>query len=490
MTGKIKSFLGQFGSVYGDTPLTFPQLDIEKIKDRLNLKQLGEDRGNKNLPPADTKALDDIEQRIVTFIEDEVKDSKERYYDNQRSFEDRISKLNSLGYTGKVESIAVLAEGDFENHIHKTKDELYTARRTVTEIENDLNNFKKKNRLDRSARYPESRLWYFAIAAFLLVVETYINGMFFAKGHEMGIVGGFFTAFIPSLLNVSLGCCFGHIAFRLAINCHWLKRTFGLFLCLLMPALIFAVNLATAHYRTAMIGLMGEDAAKIALENLLSAPFMLSDIESWLLFATGCLFSLIATLDFWAMDDHYFHFGKISRHHHQKMEDYANMKAGILEELEEIRDIRLKELDEAYSLVTSRYSEANSIFDAQRRWSVLFKEHIGHLESVGRALLAFYRTNNISARTDKPPKHFQQEWKMERHELPAPSVDFLKILNDFQAESSTAQDIYAKCVNRIGATYHAAIVAYQTIDQLNPEEFNKWLTGTAQDAEKELASAA
>ena len=49
----------------------FPELNIEKIKDDLDLEKEGRARGEKNTPPSTSDALDDIEHGVIAAIEAE-----------------------------------------------------------------------------------------------------------------------------------------------------------------------------------------------------------------------------------------------------------------------------------------------------------------------------------------------------------------------------------------------------------------------------------
>lgn len=491
---KMKSIFGKLGSSYEAVALTLPQLDIEKVKAKFRLKEEAAMRGKANVPATDAVHFDDIEQKIVSRIGDEVKSATEAYYDHIRSFEERINRLHAAGHVGTLENIALTAEGDFESLVRRDATSLYIARAAVTSRETDLEKFKQENDLARSAHYPDSRFLYIAIAAFLITIETGINGMFFAQGHELGLLGGGFTALIPSLLNVCAGYYMGNFACRLSIHKGALKRFGGIVLCFALPILIFAMNLLIAHYRSAMMDIGNEGsarAAKTALETFIAAPFQLHDVESWLLLATGCLFFLIASLDFWKMDDPYPHFGEISRDHDRKLHEYAGLKESSLEELADLRDDSLERLEDASNLVNSKINEANVIVDSQTRWKLLFAEHLDHLESAGRELLAFYRTANSMKRTAPPPAYFLDQWSLPRPTLPEAGINFVKVLNGFQEETVGLQEAYSACATRIGKAYKQALTEYRTIEQLKPEELKEWLKeGAMADGESGLATAA
>lgn len=490
MSGKdnIKSIIGHLASKHTSSPLTFPQLDVEKLKVKLNLKDIALERGAQNLPSVDDNSGDDVEQRIVNFLNDEIAEATEGFYDNQRAFEVRINELTSLGSIGKIDAISTLASSDFKAQIHQRQDQLYHARANVTAAEQDIIKFKEKNGLDQTARYPENKAIYITVVVLLMVIETVFNGQFFAKGHDLGMVGGFFTAFIPSLLNVLLGLGIGNFALRLINNINAKKRVMGGLMLFCLVSIVAVMNLAVAHYRSAMVGMV-EDADQQALENFLSSPFSLGEVESWLLMLMGITFCTVATIDFWKMDDPYSGYGAISRAHKVSLTNYASMKFDAIEDLQELRDTRIEELDTAFSQISSRYNEANAIFDSQRRWQTLFKVHLDHLEGVGRDLVGYYRNTNQIARTEKAPAYFHTEWSMEKKPLPPPNVDFSKILADFQTEGTQAQRVYSKCNKQIADAFDKALTQYQTIDQLQPEEFNKWLTSKTVNAESNLATA-
>lgn len=490
----IKSAVGRLGSNYETASLTFPTLDVEKIKQKFCLSDEAISRGKSNLPLKNATNFDDVEQKIVSFIDSEINKATESYHDHMVSFEQRINRLHAAGHVGTIENIAMKAEGDFSALVRRDADSLHTAKVAVKNSEIDLQRFKRDNRLDRSAHYPESRFLYFAIAFMLIMIETGVNGYFFAKGHEMGILGGGFIALIPSFLNMLTGYYLGNFGCRLAIHRSISKRSAGIFLCFVLPLWCIGFNFLIAHYRTAMANIIDADvgdAAHIAIQTFLSEPLNLPDVESWLLLITGCTFVLIATLDFWKMDDPYPGFGERARDHDKKLQYYAHLKEDSLDELNELRDENLEELEEASNLLNVKVNEANTIVDSQNRWKILFAQHLTHLEDAGRQLLAYYRTQNITTRTEESPAYFNKQWIIQKPVLTDTSIDFTATLSAFQSEAKAMKEIYSSCVKRISDGFQKALQEYKTIEQLKPEELQEWhAANVAADAEEKLAAAA
>lgn len=489
-----QSVVGRLGSNYEAVALTFAPLNIDKVKQKLRLKEEAQSRGRSNLPPKAATNFDDVEQKIVSNIDTEIHKATESYHDHMVSFEQRINRLHAAGHVGTIENIAMKAEGDFAALVRRDASSLHTAKVAVKDSEMDLRNFKKDNNLNRSARYPESRFLYFAIAFLLVTIETGVNGYFFAKGHEMGMLGGGFVALIPSFLNVLTGYYLGNYGCRLAIHKSALKRYAGILMCGVLPLWCFGFNLLIAHYRTAMAGMIDADmgdAAHIAIETFSATPFSLEDVESWLLLITGCTFALIATLDFWKMDDPYPGFGERARDHDKKLELYAHLKEDSLAELKDLQDENFEALEEASNLLNAKVNEANTIVDSQSRWKILFAQHLNHLEDAGRQMLAYYRTQNMTTRTDEAPSYFNDQWNITKPVLAETSIDFTAALSGFQSEADTMREIYSSCVKRISDGFQKALQEYQTIEQLKPEELGQWLgTNVAASAEENLSAAA
>lgn len=466
--GNIKNLFAG-GVLYSPAASSFTQIDTNKVKSRFRLKEFGEERGGNDLPETNAKGFDDVEQKIITFIESEANLAKETYYDNIKTYENRISSLSSEGHVGVMEQIALTAEGDFKAITLRDETGLYNAREAVISRKKELEDFKSKNNLMRPARYPKSRFLFYSIAMLLIVFETSINGMFFAQGHELGLLGGGFTAFIPSFLNVILGYFLGNIGLRLLNHIKSIKKAFGLLVLIISLSLVFIINLAIAHYRTAMLmtDVSGsEQAAETALQSFLSSPFELQNIESWLLFLMGWVFFLIATFDFWKMDDPYLNYGDVAREHDKKLSDYADLKDESLQELQDIRSSSVEDLDNASNLVNAKLNEANAIIDAEKRWKHLFKDHIDHLQNVGAELISYYRNCNRQNRKTKAPKRFDKPWILNTEKIKASDLSADKIIKQFEKEAVDNKKAYSKYTNKITSSYSKALDKYKTIEQL------------------------
>ena len=464
----FKGVIDKLEPTEGLFPSTFSRVDPEKLKTKLKLKDEAESRGKNNLPLEDAVNFDDVEQKIISAVDHEIKSSKDIYCDNYRSYENRINSMSSLGYKGEFESIVSAAETDFKTQFHQKRDELHNTRSRVALFDEYLKKFKKENDITRPAIYPEGRYQAYGIAAFLMIFETGLGGSFFAEGDALGLTGGFFKAGIPSFLNTIFSFFLANYGFRLISNKNFLRKSIGALVCFVATALIVSVNLFVTHFRSAVMA-MSDSPESAAMKSFYDSPFLLQDANSLLLLLLGIVCALIATRGFWKQDDPYFSYGEIDREHKKKMDDYTDMKSSALEELEIDRNRKLNDLKVKLNQITNRYKETQSILDAQKRIKNLYLEHLDHLEGVGNILLKYYQNINISQRSEKYPKYSNQEWKIEKV-LPIESaIDFGKVLESFRVDSDGAQISYARCADLINKAYGEVSTYYQTIDQLKLE---------------------
>lgn len=465
---KVKAIFGGLGSSYATSPLTFPELDIQKIKKKMRLKEEGTQRGKDSLPRTDSSDLDDVELQIISTINEEVRSATEAVHDHLESFQHRMQNMHGVGHVARMEQITLAAEGSFAAKVLGRKAELFTTREGVTNIKASFESFKKKYSLTGDATYPDSRFLHISIVALLVSLETYFNGSFLAKGDEGGLFSSITLAFAFSAINATLGFFLGHYALRLYIHPDKAKKYSGIFLCTLIPLLMLGVNLLLSWLRTTMANLgegevLTEAMKKIEWHSLFAS---LNNPDSLLLFCAGIMCCLIITIDFWKMDDPFPGFGAISREYKSKIDHYADMKSAILEELEEIQAQSHQELDQTLNNVSAMSSESGAVFDAQNRWRRLYSSHLDQLEDAAKQLLGYYRTANMAARKSDPPAHFQQSWKLQRPSLPEPDASFMSALGSIQSETKNVQKTHIECLKRISGAYNRALNEYQTIEQL------------------------
>src|ERR1700733_9539085 len=207
----------------------FPELDLEKIKNDLNLANEGRARGEKNLPPSNSPMFDDVEHRIITLVETEQKRQQQSFSDQLNTYHQSITSLDLENEAINISGAAQRASTEFVVKVDEGKSTLFTLWRNVCMIENQWNDFRKKHGLHYPADYPISRLWNFAILIVILATESVLNGSFLARGLETGYIGGVIQAFVIAAINVFFGVFLGDVIARHLFHRNYMLRALAIF---------------------------------------------------------------------------------------------------------------------------------------------------------------------------------------------------------------------------------------------------------------------
>jgi len=414
--------LGKFDSKKGADLLAqgFGALDLEQIKDDLKLVKEGRARGEKNLPPAASEILDDIEHKIIATIEAEQRHQQQALNDQLNVYHQHIAKLDIEHEAINIASAAQRASTEFIVKVDEGKAKLFTLWRNVCMIETQWNEFRQKHKLTHPADYPLSRLWNFAIILVILAVESVLNGSFLARGLETGLIGGIIEAFVIAAINVTFGFFLGDSVMRYLFHRSIMLRLIALIEVPVSCGLAVLFNLLVGHYRDALGGGDPAHASAAALNSFRLHPFELAAFESWVLFAMGLFFSLVATIDGFKIDDPYPGYGKINRKHEEIIQDYTDEKANIIGDLSDTRDQALEYMREARQNLTARKTELAGILDQREKLITLFEAQQSYLNRAANELLSTYRNANMGARSEPAPAHFNGGYTLPKPLPPAP----------------------------------------------------------------------
>ena len=436
--------------------LIFPQLDVEGLKSQLGLVEEGRKRGAHDSPTSDMDHYDDIEQKIISILESEAKKTTQSFEAHLDTYTQRINNLRHSTAHSHIRSPVDQAQAQFHASLNKELNELIQLQQNVRDNENDVDTFKREHDLDRAPHYPESRVKHWGLIGILLLIEAVLNGSFLALGNELGLLGGTFEAIVIALINVLLGLFVGW-----KVVTQWNHRSPYRKIPGSIGATVYLIgmsgfNLAVAHYRTALGGDVPEDAPRIAFETLTATPFLVDDIQSWLMFLLGCVFSVIAAIDGWMMDDPYPGYGRLARLRDEARKDLSEQRNLLFDELDTIRDKAIMEMGDALRGIQKERAEYQGIIDGRSSLESSFHQHMSHIEEAANHLLHSYRDANIKARKTEPPRHFSKKWKLERasHQrfqsdgaISSETPSIPDLVSQVQANSQTLLAAHARVVD-------------------------------------------
>jgi hypothetical protein len=449
--GDVLSFLR---TQYKPGPGQFLQIDPKIIIERMDLRQRAADRARAGQPAADSASLDEVEQEIESTIRSIAAEDQARTYDQIATYEQRLRGADVAGSAVDMRVIARQAESDMESMLLAVKGDLRVARKEVIERERTLETFRQEHGLKRPAHPPRGHFLFSAVIVLLFAAETLPNAIILGEGEELGIAGGYTVAILFSLINLSLGFAAGRWGWTQAIHRNFLRKLGGLALAVACLGGVLLINLALAHYRAAVESGMGSSAAAAAVIPLMkSDPLALGDIKSAIMVAMGVISALIVMMEGWFWEEPYPGYAEVSAHLRQAQARYHDMVEEKLDYLKGVQEEFVQRIQVERARLRDRRTEIPYVMQERQRLVTRFKDHLTHLQDVGRQALVVYRDTNRKARTIAPPKRFDEVWHLNGF---AP-IEVAEMPPIPETEYARANKALEDSINKLQTAYEEAI---------------------------------
>ncbi len=408
---------------------------VAELVQQFQLKQHGRDRGRNELPPADSPRLDMPETEVVDHCRKRFTDQLAEYNKHRKVFEERMRTSDGAGASdADVEQVCL----DVREAVEEERPELEGLAGRAQQAIGDLNQFKREEKLNRDADYPENRKIQVGVILGLLLVETLINGLFFGANLRTGTFGGVSYAVLISALNVIGLGLLAAVTYRLTKHRVPMQKMVGWVGLVIVALLAIAWNLLVGHYREALavdyppepdtVQIVPEaaatepgieacwrgddeaDAGREALCLFIDSAFALGGFQSYMLWFIGLFAWLLGACEWYRNDDPYPGYGKRARKRRKAEKKLAHERAELLERLKEKQDEAQKRLLAAFTDPVDTRELALKAFDDLKRLHRDFRDFTKSLEASVRGALDIYRANNGQARSTPEPTVWQVPW--------------------------------------------------------------------------------
>ena len=438
----------------------FEQFDFDELKEELNVVALAKLQARENKPPSDAQHFDINEQKINTFFTDKLSAVKQEIYKKVASYDHMAMRVSDI--------TTMLAEAKYasEEFIQNITTFQESARQRIKEIKheysvrkNDLEKFKQKNGITREASYPNSKILYIGIIMVILLSETSLNAYFFAKGNELGLIGGAAQALIISLINiVSAFFLGGYLVKKLNLVKKSPLLKYGVIVSLIAAAVVILFfNLLVGHLRV-QLGIDPDAAYVEAIKTFLASPFGLNEFDSIILVIVGMLSFLIAFTDFYKMDDEYPGYGSLDRKYQDALIDFNELKEELLEEIEGSSKSILNKLETQQMTSKVIMQELMEVPIFRQKLQDHYKEYYNYLNNTYNAMLGVYREVNNDNRTDAPPAYFSERDELDDdHVIEIVDENFKRELQEYQKAVLELPHIIGEQKLKINATLKSVI---------------------------------
>jgi len=438
---------GGVGSLRGTSPAVTAHHLAESVKAGHN----GASDAVDNLPPADATMLSQTEQTLIARAREHYATLRQDAAASLNAIQAEVASRRELftqqRFEGRVRGVEATMRAMLNKHGSELEQRVYDALRAKREYA--FFNYENKRRAD-----PKLDKWQFILFFLVvpLVIESLLNGNFFAEASDFGLVGGAATAVIISALNIALGFFMGVGPAR---YCQHVKSS-HLFWALPayagMIALIVLFNLAVGHYREMLIASPDTRSFQV-MPRMLENPFAIYDIKSVALVIIGCLVAFVsATKGYTAFGTYPGHAAAYKRWRQRwgaVEEERRRLDVELLPELEAIRT----QIDGFREDCRDELGKLQGVKAAAEKARDLFMSRLGQLRAAKDAAMMQYREANLRVRTDLPPAYFSQSLNLAEIDQPGELPEYVaarRQIEDFEQQlASMPALIEAKLKDRL-----------------------------------------
>ncbi len=466
--GVVLEKLKNLGSARGAASGFLKPIDTALIAKQLGLERLCVVNGESNVPASNARTLDDVEQTIVQTLQGEWSWQGNYLLEELRTYAQRLTEYSIATEFQKLRLAGNNAVTQLRAAHFRAEAELGPLRGSFQAYRDDLSHFRTKHRLARAVRDPANRWTAFGLLLLMIVFEMLLNGVLFAEGSELGLVGGVGIAAGLSIFNVSIAFLLGWGPARWVHHRNFLLKFVALIIVIAGVAGLLSLHAFATHLRDATIELAktnpyaaDDEALRIAVDSINSNPLSVASLASGALFGLGVLFALLAFWKGYSFDDPYPGYGAHHRRASSAREEYSDEHANFFDSLRDIKDGTVEELRAGIDRIPKLPQLAASVRASRTAMLQQFRAYENGIETAVNQLLAQYRRCNRASRSEPAPPHFEQDWSLP--DRFADSADVGRLLADPDLpQGDVASDLtdLSELSERVLAEYETLMRAY------------------------------
>jgi hypothetical protein len=445
---------------------TFPPLDVDQVARDLRLDDRAEKAAMAGQPAPDADGPDSAELDVLGKIESCARKACEDYLAQRDLYETRIQKSAiTPDLQVQIEAAGSSSLADFKAEVINDQNQLHTLLRSVGSREDEFTEFRERHSLTRLPKNISKGERTFALMLLIVFVllESILNGMFFAEGSEAGLIGGIVQALVLSVLNVGMAALYAVYGLPLLFHRWGGVKLIGALVTILFALWLGGLNLAIGHFRDLFIAGAGKVQMATLLDHLTTAPLLLGDAKSAILVLLGMALGLLAVIDVAAMHDLYPGYGSVGRERQQAVDHYAEENARSLAAMMQLRDHTVDDLSSAIELIRGSQLQMQQAIEGRTRLHHNLRAYFEHLAVVHERLIQRYRECNRRVRRGEAPLYFRTPPARPSFVDPPVLSPVAAYELDARDEVIARIDYYIKAINE---KFEQTMPEYQTVGQL------------------------
>lgn len=386
----------------------FPFIDLDAIRRKLRLEARGLENGRAGYPDSNASDFDPVEREIIAAAEAVRQQGLKEAAEHFRVYSDRIAAGSSIG--PGIQSIINDTEGNFRREVDEWRGRLNDTLADFHKSEADLEGFKQENNLNRTAHKIGGMWKWAAICSVIILLESALNGMFFAEANVAGLAGGIVIALTISVVNVGMISLAGHL-YRDKNHVSSWRKIIG-WLSIIAGALIAVfINFLVGHFRDLTATVPWQEAAGPAFERVTAGYAQMQSLDAYLLTGLGILIAAFAGWKAYGALDPYPGYSRVSDNYEDKREDWRKLREEAFDAVIRTRDEAAAALKDEYDNIRGRFDAATAAREGFLALSSRRRDFLRECDRVTSDLLAIYRDANRRARATAEPAYFQRSFE-------------------------------------------------------------------------------
>ena len=444
----IKKFFSFFKNIFSSdveltSPFAFPKINTDQKIKELKVNENAKIDGLKNLPYNDRNVLDANEEKIKGHFLELLRVTLRKARTSSNSLKGQITNLQIYPLYTKLESFEKETKNWFNEKKKETNDFDFKVTKEIEDAATIYKNFKTKNNLERLAKYPTSMSLFYAVLCIELIIESAINGAFFASVVTTGLIGGMGIALIISFFNVGVGFIYGKYCIPYFNHISVQKKLLASLGTIVVFFLYFIpLNLFVAHFRDKILVLkkLGQfEWSNLKLIDVINSTieshFIVESTSSFVLIFIGIAAGLIALVVGYRSDDKYPGYGKIQKDYDTTLTKHGEAIWNYIEECNNEKFKKITDLENIVRNIRIKHKSVKQIMGYYEIFQKNFITFISQVEAAAHQVIMQYRAENMRHRSDRPPKYFEKKIELKEDT----SID--ANINDELEDIKKAEDI-------------------------------------------------
>ncbi|MBB5212073.1 hypothetical protein [Microbulbifer hydrolyticus] len=316
----------------------------------------------------------------------------------------------------------------------------------------DLEIFRHRNGLTREAVYRESRILHHSVIFFIVILETVLNAFFLSKGSDLGLVGGFFQAFIISLVNLGFAA-FMAFSLRNCFHQNLVRKGAAVLVSAAVLAVAIIFVLGVGHYREALEQ-NPFTASQLAMTSLWNQPLGIQDFNSWIMVVVSAIALILLTAKFFVVDDRYPGYTAITRRVRALQKSWAETFEEAIESINELGEEVHELLAEKEKTIRAQFIQFKASIERSEEIHRHYHEDIAKAQGLLDELIRYYQS--YSARMlNRRAAYFGELLRFELDKLPRLNTTGLEQhqqdLAAFEALMNELDEAYIGAIDTVNA---------------------------------------